>query len=76
MVVHAGDCYIQIVEFSAAGVTSRAIHQYGNVNRKNSPHYADQAPIWADTRLLPMLFDWARIEKEEAGSVQRLSPAK
>ena len=46
----------------------------GASGHPGSPHYADQAPIWADTRLLPMLYDWTRIEKE-AESVQRLSPA-
>ncbi|MEE9249192.1 MAG: penicillin acylase family protein [Dehalococcoidia bacterium] len=46
----------------------------GASGHPGSPHYADQTPAWADTRLLPMLYDWTRIAKE-AESVQRLSPA-
>ena len=38
-----GDSYVLIVEFAPGGATSTSIHQYGNVNRLDSPHYADQA---------------------------------
>ena len=50
-----GDSYVLIVEFSDQGVASRAIHQYGNVNRKDSPHYDDQAPLFVQRRLRPSL---------------------
>jgi len=43
MVGVAGDSYIMIVEFSHSGAESWARHQYGNVNRKDSIHYDDQA---------------------------------
>ncbi|MBI9086301.1 MAG: acylase [Desulfobacterales bacterium] len=51
----AGDSYVLIAEFSEEGVESRAIHQYGNVNRKNSPHYDDQAPLFVRRQLRPSL---------------------
>jgi len=47
----AGDSYILIAEFSSGGVESWAIHQYGNVNRKDSPHYDDQAPLFVKRKL-------------------------
>ena len=50
-----GDSYILIAEFSDAGVQSWAIHQYGNVNRKNSPHYNDQAPLFVRRQMRPSL---------------------
>jgi len=37
---------VLIAEFSREGVESWAIHQYGNVNRKDSPHYDDQVPLF------------------------------
>ncbi|MCP4751411.1 MAG: acylase [Proteobacteria bacterium] len=42
----AGDSYILIAEFSDLGVESWALHQYGNVNRPDSVHYDDQAPLF------------------------------
>ena len=33
----------------------------GASGHPGSPHYADQAPIWGDLQLIPMLFDWERI---------------
>ena len=50
-----GDAYVLIAEFSDEGVESWAIHQYGNVNRKTSPHYDDQAPLFVRRQLRPSL---------------------
>jgi penicillin amidase len=47
---------------------------HGASGHPGSPHWADQLPAWADCRLLPMRYDWARIAKE-AESAQRLTPA-
>jgi penicillin amidase len=38
-----------------------------------SPHYADQAPIWAAVELVPMIYTWERI-KAEAEAHQTLEP--
>jgi penicillin amidase len=40
-----------------------------------SPHYADQAPTWGEVQLIPMLYDWDRIEAG-ADSRQELKPGK
>jgi penicillin amidase len=33
----------------------------GVSGHSDSPHWADQLPAWADCRLLPMRYDWARL---------------
>ena len=45
----------------------------GASGHPGSVHYADQAPIWAEVKLVPMLYDWRRIAAE-AESHQALSP--
>ena len=46
----------------------------GASGHPGSPHYADQAPIWAEVKLVPMLYDWDRIAAE-AESHQTLESA-
>ena len=45
----------------------------GASGHPGSPHYADQAPIWGELKLIPMLYDWDRIA-ENAVSRQELRP--
>ena len=52
---------------------SRWVIPLGASGHPGSPHFADQAPIWADVQLVPMLYDWQRI-MEDAESQQQLSP--
>jgi len=66
LVGHQGDSYILIAEFSTQGVESWAIHQYGNVNRKDSPHYNDQAPLFVKRQMRPSLLTASAIEKNLA----------
>jgi acyl-homoserine-lactone acylase len=58
-----GDSYILIAEFSSKGVESWAIHQYGNVNRKESPHYDDQAALFIKRKMRPPLLTAAAIQE-------------
>jgi acyl-homoserine lactone acylase PvdQ len=46
-----------------AEVASWAIHQYGNVNRKESPHYDDQAPLFIKRKMRPSLLTAAAIQE-------------
>ena len=46
---------------------------HGVSGHPGSPHYADQAPIWANVELVPMLYTWERI-KAQAESQQTLEP--
>jgi penicillin amidase/acyl-homoserine-lactone acylase len=58
-----GDSYILLVEWDRAGkVSSRSIHQYGSAtSRPDSPHYADQSPLFARCELKPVWLDEADI---------------
>ena len=67
MVGTQGDSLILLVEFGPGGARSRAISQYGASNRKGSPHYADQAPLFLKHELRPSL----RTESEIRGFLER-----
>ncbi|HID54562.1 MAG TPA: acylase [Anaerolineae bacterium] len=59
----AGDSYVMLVMWDADGrLTSQSIHQYGSAaTRPDSPHYADQSPLFAQRRLKPVWLDEADI---------------
>lgn len=62
--VHAdsGDGLMFLVSFDVDGVRSESLHQYGSATgRPASPHYADQAPLFAAHRLKPAWMDEAEI---------------
>ena len=67
-----GDSYVQLVQWDAEGnVSSQAIHQYGAAtSRPDSPHYADQVPLFARRELRPLWFTEedvrANLEREYA----------
>ncbi len=54
-----GDSYVLLVRWDADGqVQSYSIHQYGSATiDENSPHYADQSPLFAKHQLKPVWFD-------------------
>jgi len=55
----AGDAYVLVVSFRPDGsVTSRSVHQFGSATlRTDSPHYADQAELFARNEFKPVWFD-------------------
>ena len=59
----AGDSYILLVEWDTEGrVSSRSIQPYGSATLDDrSPHYADQAPLFAATRLKPVWLEESEI---------------
>ncbi len=59
----AGDAYVLVVSFRPDGtVTSRSVHQFGSATlRPDSPHYADQADLFARNELKPVWFDEADV---------------
>ena len=52
---------------------SRWIVPLGSSGHPASPHFADQAELWADVEFIPQLWDWEEI-REKAETTQRLSP--
>ena len=48
---------------SATGTTLPGYHHWAPRAIPAVPTYSDQTPIWADIQLVPMLYDWGRIEK-------------
>ena len=61
--IRHGDSFIQFVEWPAGGpVTSRSIQPFGAATtRPDSPHYTDQAPLFAAQRTKPVHFTRADI---------------
>jgi acyl-homoserine-lactone acylase len=59
----AGDSYVLVVEFSKTATVSSSIHQFGNSSRPQSPHYADQAPLFVKRMLRPSLRTKSAIEE-------------
>ncbi len=58
-----GDSHMHVVRWDAqGGVTSRSIHQFGAATADpTSPHYADQAPLFAARKLKDLWLDEADI---------------
>lgn len=54
-----GDCYFLMTEWGKDGrLSSAGIHQFGAASTdENSPHYADQAPLFAEEKTRPTLLD-------------------
>ncbi|MFK7803706.1 MAG: acylase [Anaerolineae bacterium] len=58
-----GDSHLMIVQWDADGkMTSHSIHQFGSATLdEDSPHYADQSPLFARRELKPVWMDEAAI---------------
>ncbi len=59
LVGHVGDSYVLLAAWDANGrVRSHSIHQYGSATLdEDSPHYADQSPLFVRRQLKPVLFE-------------------
>ncbi|MFN2217376.1 MAG: penicillin acylase family protein, partial [Anaerolineae bacterium] len=58
-----GDSFVMLITWNQSGeVHSRSIHQYGSATLdEDSPHYADQAPLFVNRQLKPVWLDEAEI---------------
>lgn len=58
---HSGDSYVLLVEWDPQGrVSSRSLHNFGAAStRPDSPHYADQVPLFVERRTKPVHLDEA-----------------
>lgn len=61
-VTASGSSWIQLVKFHQGTVEARTILPYGNSNRPNSPHFADQMPLFATGKLKKALIARSDIE--------------
>lgn len=58
----SGDGLMYVVTFDADGVRAEGLHQFGSATgRPASPHYADQAPLFAARRMRPVWMDEADV---------------
>ncbi|OGO20090.1 MAG: hypothetical protein A2Z14_04695 [Chloroflexi bacterium RBG_16_48_8] len=76
---YVGDSFVLLVRWDAEGqVQSFSIHQYGSATLdENSPHYADQSPLFVKRQLKPVWFDEADIRanpKREYRPGEELNP--
>jgi penicillin amidase/acyl-homoserine-lactone acylase len=69
LTANGGDTFVMFVSWDRAGaLTSRSIHQYGSATLdQNSPHYADQTPLFVAMKTKPVLFTAA----QRAGQIKR-----
>lgn len=75
IVADAGDTYILLVEWDRDGrLSSQAIHQFGAAtSRPASPHYDDQAPLFATKTMRPVRFGAADLA---AHTTRRYRPGR
>jgi acyl-homoserine-lactone acylase len=54
--VNFGNSYVAVVEFGDQ-VRARSVLNYGQSMHPDSPHYTDQAEMFADGEMKPVLFE-------------------
>lgn len=61
----AGDCYVLLATWDKDGkVHSRSLHQFGSAStRPDSPHYADQVPLFVKRETKPVWLDEAELRQ-------------
>ncbi len=72
----AGDCYVLLVTWGRDGrVHSHSIHQFGSATLDPaSPHYADQAPLFAARQMRPVWLDEAELREHLEGEYRPGQP--
>ena len=67
----AGDCFIIYAEWDKNGrVSSQSIHQFGSTQNMDSKHYNDQAILFSQKKMKPVLFELYEI-KEKAEQIYK-----
>ncbi|HSH42808.1 MAG TPA: penicillin acylase family protein, partial [Arenicellales bacterium] len=64
LAAQAGDSFVMFVDWAPDGtLTSESIHQFGSATLdESSPHYADQAPPFAEMKMKPVYFEEEDLE--------------
>jgi acyl-homoserine lactone acylase PvdQ len=61
-VTGSGTSWIQLVKYHGDSVEAKTILPYGNSNRPDSPHFADQMPLFAAAKLKTALITRQQVE--------------
>jgi acyl-homoserine-lactone acylase len=61
-----GESYIELVRFTPSGPVIESVNVYGASSRPESPHYADQAPLFVRQRTKRMYLDRAEVYRRAA----------
>lgn len=60
----AGDCFIIYAEWDEKGkVSSQSIHQFGSTQNMDSKHFNDQAILFSQKKMKPVLFEFNDIKE-------------
>ncbi len=70
--VNTGNSWVMAVSFTDEGPDARAVMVYGQSEDPESPHFADQAEVYAESRMRPVLFDEEDILADPALQTLRL----
>ena len=65
-----GTSYTGVVEFTATGVRSKSLHNFGANSNPESDHYFDQAQLLSQQKMKDTLFDWPTIRTTATRSYQ------
>ncbi len=57
-----GNSYVSVVEFDPRGIRALSVVPFGQSRRKDSPHYMDQAALYAQGKFKPAWFELAEIK--------------
>lgn len=69
----AGECFIELVQFTPEGVILETVNAYGTSAKPDSPHYTDQMEMFTKKELKSMSLDKEKVFRE---AVRVYSPMK